>query len=585
MDEVVNGTTEQPTLKVLFLSSDTGGGHRASAESLANQFKILYPGTTYDLLDVFADGGVPPYNTLVESYKHLSAHPSQWNLVYKLTNSRAMELIFDTHSKLMCERAIRESIQEYGPDVVVSVHPVMTNVPILSCAKISEETGRHLPIFTVVTDLGSAHCAWFANGVDKMFIASDQIRELAKSRGNVPDEKLVQIGLPIRHQFAVQAKLLGDRMSDAGKTYQRKLRSDLDLPYADRKTIIVMGGGEGVGSLSNIVDALYYEFAVKGIDAVILVVCGRNEKLKNDLETRDWDGVVARFAMMKGSKPRKLSNLAFSNCKVPSDAVPISGCFESSVTKKLRKILSSSSLTRQNVVDDSVSMSRSMSLDTNFAQCKEEEMSINENEDKQQTNSNEETIENESPDFHFSDTRNLEETDSQIYDITSDQKSNHYPNEEGSIETIEQKGSVAVVGLGFVTTMAEYMAAADVLVSKAGPGTIAEAAAVSLPVMLTSFLPGQEEGNVDFVVDGEFGVYISDTNPSDIAREVAEWLMDENKMAELSEAAKAHGAPNAARDIVKHIGDLALQWKNINDGRDKLNKAAVALKGGVINNS
>jgi hypothetical protein len=28
-------------LKVLFLSSDTGGGHRASAESLAKQFQIL----------------------------------------------------------------------------------------------------------------------------------------------------------------------------------------------------------------------------------------------------------------------------------------------------------------------------------------------------------------------------------------------------------------------------------------------------------------------------------------------------------------------------------------------------------------
>ena len=30
-----------------------------------------------------------------------------------------------------------------------------------------------------------------------MFIASDQIRDLDKERGKVPDEKLVQIGLPI----------------------------------------------------------------------------------------------------------------------------------------------------------------------------------------------------------------------------------------------------------------------------------------------------------------------------------------------------------------------------------------------------
>ena len=49
--------------------------------------------------------------------------------------------------------------------------------------------------------------------------------------------------------------------------------------------------------------------------------------------------------------------------------------------------------------------------------------------------------------------------------------------------------------------MPEYMVAADVLVSKAGPGTIAEAASVGLPVMMTSFLPGQEAGNVDVVLE------------------------------------------------------------------------------------
>merc|ERR1719330_552775 len=95
-------------------------------------------------------------------------------------------------------------------------------------------------------------------------------------------------------------------------------------------------------------------------------------------------------------------------------------------------------------------------------------------------------------------------------------------NEEGSVVTIEVAGKVSVVGLGFISNMAEYMTAADVLVSKAGPGTIAEAAAVSLPIMLTSFLPGQEEGNVDFVVNGKFGMYIPDTKPSDIAEEVGQ---------------------------------------------------------------
>ena len=62
-------------------------------------------------------------------------------------------------------------------------------------------------------------------------------------------------------------------------------------------------------------------------------------------------------------------------------------------------------------------------------------------------------------------------------------------------------GKVNVIGLGFVNNMAEYMVAADILITKACPGTIVEAASIGLPVLLTSYLPGQEEGNVDFVVE------------------------------------------------------------------------------------
>ena len=43
--------------------------------------------------------------------------------------------------------------------------------------------------------------------------------------------------------------------------------------------------------------------------------------------------------------------------------------------------------------------------------------------------------------------------------------------------------------------------------TKAGPGTIAEAAIKGLPVMLSTYLPGQEAGNVDFVKEAGFGDY------------------------------------------------------------------------------
>ncbi|HZR40885.1 MAG TPA: glycosyltransferase [Ktedonobacteraceae bacterium] len=63
---------------------------------------------------------------------------------------------------------------------------------------------------------------------------------------------------------------------------------------------------------------------------------------------------------------------------------------------------------------------------------------------------------------------------------------------------------------GFVQNMPELMHASDVIVTKAGPGTICEALACGLPVVLSGYIPGQEEGNVDFVVEHEAGVLALD---------------------------------------------------------------------------
>ena len=50
-----------------------------------------------------------------------------------------------------------------------------------------------------------------------------------------------------------------------------------------------------------------------------------------------------------------------------------------------------------------------------------------------------------------------------------------------------REGNINIVGLEFITNVTEYMVATDVLVSKAGPGTIAEAAAHRLPVIITRY--------------------------------------------------------------------------------------------------
>src|SRR5713226_799011 len=52
---------------------------------------------------------------------------------------------------------------------------------------------------------------------------------------------------------------------------------------------------------------------------------------------------------------------------------------------------------------------------------------------------------------------------------------------------------------GFVKTIPELMCASDVVITKGGPGTIAESLIIGRPVILSATLPGQEEGNGKFV--------------------------------------------------------------------------------------
>ena len=59
--------------------------------------------------------------------------------------------------------------------------------------------------------------------------------------------------------------------------------------------------------------------------------------------------------------------------------------------------------------------------------------------------------------------------------------------------------------------MPEMMRASDVIITKAGPGTINEALVCDLPIILSGYVPGQEEGNVDFVLKNDVGILAYDS--------------------------------------------------------------------------
>ncbi|XP_058067800.1 monogalactosyldiacylglycerol synthase, chloroplastic isoform X2 [Magnolia sinica] len=111
---------------------------------------------------------------------------------------------------------------------------------------------------------------------------------------------------------------------------------------------------------------------------------------------------------------------------------------------------------------------------------------------------------------------------------------------------------------GFVTKMEECMGACDCIITKAGPGTIAEAMIRGLPIILNDYIAGQEVGNVPYVVENGCGKFSK--SPKEIANIVAQWFgpkSDELKV--MSQNALKHARPDAVFKIVHDLHELVRQ--------------------------
>lgn len=109
--------------------------------------------------------------------------------------------------------------------------------------------------------------------------------------------------------------------------------------------------------------------------------------------------------------------------------------------------------------------------------------------------------------------------------------------------------SIPVKTYGFVQEMPDFMRAADILVTKAGPGTISEAFIAGLPVILYGRIPGQEDGNVDYTVDNAAGVWAP--RPDLVVAAIDHWLRRPQALRAASQAALRLARPQAARQIAR----------------------------------
>jgi processive 1,2-diacylglycerol beta-glucosyltransferase len=161
----------------------------------------------------------------------------------------------------MNARVLRQAIADFNPDAIVCTH----FLPAEMLARLLRKEALRCPVWVQVTDF-DLHRLWVHEGMAGYFVANDEVAFRLRAHG-IEENRIHVTGIPIMPAFA---NVL-DRAQCA-------LTQGID---ATRSTILLMGGGAGLGSLDTVASRLL------AIDSnlQLIVLAGKNAQALAALRT------------------------------------------------------------------------------------------------------------------------------------------------------------------------------------------------------------------------------------------------------------------------------------------------------------
>lgn len=261
---------------ILFLFSDTGGGHRSAAEAIIESLRLEYKDRlTTQMVDIFKEIAPPPFNMMPEWYPYMMQVPEIYGLSYRLSNGRRRADLITKSAWPYVRHFLRDLADRYPCDLVVSLHPVATDTYLRALGL------DRPPFVVVVTDLVSVHSMWYHPQVDLCFVPTEEAQQKALENEMSP-EQVKLVGLPVADRFCQPP---GDRL---------KLRQRFGWPQ-DRLTVVLVGGAEGMGRLEQTAHAL----SDACFPVTLVIITGRNRALKVRLESCSWPTPVFIYGFVR----------------------------------------------------------------------------------------------------------------------------------------------------------------------------------------------------------------------------------------------------------------------------------------------
>ena len=118
-------------------------------------------------------------------------------------------------------------------------------------------------------------------------------------------------------------------------------------------------------------------------------------------------------------------------------------------------------------------------------------------------------------------------------------------------EELKELGTERLRVEGFVDNLAEYLAASDVFVGKAGPSSVYEALAVGRPVLASGYAGLNELGVVRFIESRGLGHHVRTT--AELAREVRRYAEDPGLLQEVARRCRELDLASSTERFAHHI--------------------------------
>ncbi len=256
----------QNTPKILIISSDTGGGHRSAAETIADGIQKFWHGES---------AAVRILKAVEESHRITAKLVNLYNWILK-NKQHWMKYCFWIVNRFQPERSnffldkcaafCKEQFEKWFPSIVVSVHPMTQHM----FARILKELNLldKIPLVTVVTDPCYGFWkGWACDDVSLYLVANDDAKRQLIDYGISP-EKIKISGMPINPKF-----------SPVDESDARNARKAFGLEE-EKFTVFVNAGYVGGGNIPMIFKEL-----IKGeLDVQAIFLAGKNNELRLEAE-------------------------------------------------------------------------------------------------------------------------------------------------------------------------------------------------------------------------------------------------------------------------------------------------------------